>query len=58
MFSEANEKEAEKVSGQIQLFGLSSGGADGATSGKTSFVILLIFGQLNVVWWVFYCLSR
>lgn len=49
MFSEANEKEAEKVSGQIQLFGLSSGGADGATSGKTSFVILIIFGQLNVV---------
>ncbi|KAK9208233.1 hypothetical protein WN944_000587 [Citrus x changshan-huyou] len=32
----ANEKEAEKVSGQLQLFGLSSGGADGATSGQTS----------------------
>ncbi|KDO80119.1 hypothetical protein CISIN_1g028409mg [Citrus sinensis] len=36
LLKEANEKEAEKVSGQLQLFGLSSGGADGATSGQTS----------------------
>lgn len=36
LLKEANEKEAEKVSGQLQSVGLSSGGADGATPGQAS----------------------
>lgn len=52
IFTEANEKEAEKVSGQLQSVGLSSGGADGATAGKPFFPLVM-----NIVLCVYLCLS-